>query len=215
MAPPLSPAAAFRLSLLLLVAAALLARIFSGPGRKDPAFDPTAGGWAEQTVRGWESVELPVSGDRRAALGAPLVFRQYRAPGRAVNLYLVSAGADRAALHPPEYCFVGGASELTEEGEGDLPDGGGGEFRARRFLAEGPAGRSLVYYWYVYGGRVVTGYLETQSRIVFGRLIGKPAPAFLARISVEGDFDVEEGERAIRDFMRDAPPGIWTPRRAE
>jgi EpsI family protein len=216
MAHPLSRAAAFRLSLLFLLGALLLARVYLGRERLDGSDDSPAAGLPPRSVPGWEAVDLPVSAPRRAALGGDaLIFRQYRAPGRAVNFYLVSAGADRAALHPPEYCFVGGATELTEEGEGDLPDGRGGVFRARRFLAAGPGGRSLVYYWYIYGGRAVPGYLEVQARIVLGRLSGKAAPAFLVRVSVEGTFDLEEGERAIREFLRAAPPGRWAPGQVE
>ena len=204
MAHPLSRSTAFHLSLILLAGTALLARLVRGPSAAAP---PRDGSWPVRAA-GWEAVELPVSADRLAALGAPLVFRQFRAPGRAVNLYLVSADGDRAALHPPEYCFVGGATELTEEGEAELPDGRGGTFPARRFLAAGPAGRSLVYYWYLCGGRAVTGYLESQTRIVLGRLLGRPAPAFLVRLSVEGEFETEEGERAIRDFLRAWPADL-------
>jgi EpsI family protein len=211
MSSPLSRPAARRLSLLFLLGAVMVARWPFGRIRDSSpaAFDF---GDFPRKVSGWEAVDIPVAGAKREALGDfPLLFRQYRAGGRAVNLYLVSGGGDRAALHPPEYCYVGGSTELTEEGARELPDGRGGTFRARRFVAGGPRGRSLVYYWYTFGDRVITSYLEQQALIVIGRLLGRTPSAYLVRISVEGEFDPEEGDRAIEDFVRAALPGGLIP----
>ena len=72
----------------------------------------------------------------------------------------------------------------------------------------GPRGRSLVYYWYTFGDSFLGGYYRQQLRIVAAALLGRPRPALLIRVSVEGAFDPETGDEMIADFSRSALPAI-------
>ena len=81
---------------------------------------------------------------------------------------------------------------------------------AHRFVFAGPHGDSLVYYWYSFGSRFITSYYRQQMLIVFHQLIGRPRPALLIRLSLEGRFDPEAGDRIVEAFVREVFPTLTT-----
>jgi hypothetical protein len=72
----------------------------------------------------------------------------------------------------------------------------------------GPRGKSLVYYWYTYGDKILGDYYRQQLLIIGNILLGEPRPALLVRVSVEGAFDPEIGDEMVADFARSLLPAL-------
>ncbi|MFH1038473.1 MAG: exosortase C-terminal domain/associated protein EpsI [PVC group bacterium] len=206
MAAPLTPRRAYIISLaLLLIGAGLIALFRAGSGERGPA-----GGLARLPLRidGWIGREIPVPDRERAFLGTEnVILRQYRQGGDAVNLYILECSSNRASFHPPEYCYVGGRTEMAEKGMRTIRYDGK-TITAHRFVFLGPRGRSLVYYWYSFGGRFLADYYRQQLHVVASIIFGRPQPALLIRMSVEGTFEMDRGEAAIAAFVREAMPAV-------
>jgi len=162
------------------------------------------------TIGGWEGEDLPIPKRAREMLGTPnIIFRRYRKEGLAVNLYILESATNRASFHPPEYCYVGGRTEMVERGLRSL-SGEGEAGTAHRFVFAGPRGNSLVYYWYSFGRRFVNSYYRQQFLIVLHRLLGRSRPALLIRLSLEGEFDLENGDGILEEFIREVFPALKT-----
>lgn len=156
----------------------------------------------------WIGEDIPVGARERAILGTDnLLLRLYRKGDWFLYLYLLECSSNRASFHPPEYCYVGGRTELVERGRKTV-FWEGGEVPAHRMVFLGPRGKSLVYYWYTYGERVLGDYYRQQLLIITNVLLGRPRPALLVRVSVEGAFPEEVGEEMIADFSRSVLPAI-------
>ncbi len=156
----------------------------------------------------WTGEEIPVSARDRAILGTDnLILRLYRKGDRFLYLYILECSSNRATFHPPEYCYVGGRTEMIGRGR-EVIDWPGGEVPAHRMVFLGPRGRSLVYYWYTFGEEILGSYYRQQLRIIASALLGRPRPALLVRVSVEGAFDLETGDEMIADFSRAVLPAI-------
>lgn len=155
---------------------------------------------------GWEGSDHYVSERERRMLGTPnLIYRRYRKNRAEVNLYILESATNRASFHPPEYCYVGGRTEMIERERVEL-EGPDYPVPARRFVFVGPRGRHLVYYWYTFGDSVTDSYYRQQIQVVSRIFFGRRIPAMLLRVSVEGRFDLEWGDEIIRDFISDALP---------
>lgn len=155
-------------------------------------------------ISGWQGRDHAVSERERRILGSPnLLFRRYQKGGMEVNLYILESAVNRASFHPPEYCYVGGRTEMVERDRVELQG-----FPARRFVFVGPRGRSLVYYWYTFGDEITDSYYRQQLQIVSRLFFGEPSPAMLVRLSVEGHFDLDRGDGIIRSFVNDALPAF-------
>ncbi len=155
-------------------------------------------------ISGWQGRDHAVSERERRILGSPnLLFRSYRKGEMEVNLYILESAANRASFHPPEYCYVGGRTEMVERARVELEG-----IPARRFVFVGPRGRSLVYYWYTFGDEITDSYYRQQLQIVSRLFAGEPSPAMLVRLSVEGRFDLDQGDAIIRSFVNDARPAF-------
>ncbi len=206
MVAPLTRNRAYIISLLLLLLGAAFRELFSaGSGAGGTGLDLTR---LPLRIDGWIGQEIPVSQRDRSLLGTEsMILRRYRKEGDAVNLFILECSSNRASFHPPEYCYVGGRTEMVERGRTMLY-WDGGEVSSHRFLFRGPRGKSLVYYWYAFGGRFTTDYYRQQLYIVAAVILGRPAPALLIRLSVEGTFDPARGDAIIAAFAREAIPVI-------
>lgn len=197
----LSRKSAYTISLILLVLSASL-QILYWQGRVDvlPAENLHR---LPLTINGWEGREIAVSERDKALLGTSnVILRQYRKGRSAVNLYILECASNRASFHPPEYCYVGGRTEMVEQGRRTVR-WDGTAVTAHRFIFLGPHGRSLVYYWYTFGGRFLASYYRQQLYIVSSAILGRPQPALLIRLSVEGSFETEMGDVVIATFARE------------
>lgn len=156
----------------------------------------------------WVGEEIQVSDRDKRLLGTEnILLRRYRKGRYVVNLYVLECASNRASFHPPEYCYVGGRTEMIEKGfrmirwDGESID-------AHRFLFMGPHGRSLVYYWYTFGDKVLSSYYRQQLYVISSNILGDPKSALLIRISVDGSFSTGIGDQIIADFADDIMPAI-------
>jgi len=159
-------------------------------------------------INDWEGEEIPVSDRDKRLLGTEnVLLRRYRKGGYTVNLYVLECASNRASFHPPEYCYVGGRTEMIEKGL-RMIRWGGDSIKAHRFLFMGPRGRSLVYYWYTFGDRILSSYYRQQLYVISSNILGSPQSALLVRISVDGSFLIEIGDQIIADFAAELMPLI-------
>jgi EpsI family protein len=159
-------------------------------------------------INDWGGEEILVSDRDKRLLGTEnVLLRRYRKGGYTVNLYVLECASNRASFHPPEYCYVGGRTEMVEKGfrmirwEGE-------SIKAHRFLFMGPRGRSLVYYWYTFGDRIISSYYRQQLHVISSNILGYPKSALMVRISVDGSFLIEIGDQIIADFAGELMPLI-------
>ena len=85
---------------------------------------------------------------------------------------------------------------------------GGESINAHRFLFMGPRGRSLVYYWYTFGEKILSSYYRQQLYVISSNILGEPQSALLIRISVDGSFSTEIGDQIVSDFASEIMPAI-------
>ena len=97
-------------------------------------------------VNGWEGEEMPLPERALSALGTSnVILRRYRKNSNSVRLYILESSGNRASFHPPQYCYVGGRTEMIERGTRTV-SWPGKRIRAYRFIFLGPRGKSMVYY---------------------------------------------------------------------
>jgi EpsI family protein len=190
---------------LLLITAAIL--LLHGRGR---GIEPPFGNLKilPLMINDWVGEEIMVSDRDKRLLGTEnVLLRRYRKGRYTVNLYVLECASNRASFHPPEYCYVGGRTEMIERGFRTV--GWGVEsVNAHRFLFMGPRGRSLVYYWYTFGEKILSSYYRQQLNVISSNILGDPQSALLIRISVDGSFSTEIGDQIISDFAGEIMPAI-------
>jgi len=134
-----------------------------------------------------------------------LIMRKYtRSSGESVVLYIVYSEDNRKVSHPPEVCYTGGGSTISQKGTIEATP----LILANKMVTELSNGaRQLVVYWYKAGDYQTAKYLDQQLRIVWRRTFGKSTSAALIRVSA----DVKESEEAavgqtIRQFCSALEP---------
>jgi EpsI family protein len=121
-----------------------------------------------------------------------------------VVLYIIYSEDNRKVMHPPEVCYTGGGSTITEKGYFSVTP----SIRSNRMITETTGGdRQFVVYWFRAGEFNIAKYLEQQLRIAWRRTFGKRTSGAMIRISAE----VKEGEEArvgqmIREFSSAIEP---------
>lgn len=159
-------------------------------------------------INGWVGEEIQVPDRSKRILGTEnIILRCYRKDLLPVNLYILECASNRASFHPPEYCYVGGKTEMIERGSRTIR-WEGGAVHAHRFLFLGPRGRNLVYYWYTFGAKILSSYYLQQIDVVLSNIMGNPQPALLIRVSIDGSFSLESADRVITEFAADIMPAI-------
>ena len=159
-------------------------------------------------INDWVGEEILISDRDKRLLGTDnVLLRRYRKGEQTINLYILECASNRASFHPPEYCYVGGRTEMIEEGSRSLR-WGGETVDAHRFLFMGPHGRSLVYYWYTFGDKILSSYYRQQLYIISSNVLGDPQSALLIRISVDGSFSTDTGDQIIAEFAGKLMPAI-------
>ncbi len=204
MAAALTPRRAYLGALTLVLLVIFLAHL-AGRGEFLPAGDLDR---LPLRIGEWRGENIPVSERERAVLGTEnLLLRLYRKGEGLLYLYILESASNRATFHPPEYCYVGGRTELVERGRA-VVRWEGGEVPAHRMVFLGPRGKSLVYYWYAFGDRILGSYYRQQLLVIAANLLRRPRPALLIRVSTEGVVDPARGDELITDFARSALPAI-------
>ena len=190
---------------LLLVTAAILLLYGRGREMELPVGNPKV---IPLRINDWVGEEIMVSDRDKRLLGTEnVLLRRYRRGRYTVNLYVLECASNRASFHPPEYCYVGGRTEMIEKGY-RMVRWGGESVNAHRFLFMGPRGRSLVYYWYTFGERILSSYYRQQLDVISSNILGDPQSALLIRISVDGSFTTDIGDQIIADFASEIMPVI-------
>ncbi|MEA1928482.1 MAG: EpsI family protein [Candidatus Auribacterota bacterium] len=206
MASSLNKKWAYILSMVLLLISAVILCLSGMGSRRESSADDLRN--IPLKIDNWEGEEMLVSARDKRLLGTEnVILRRYRQGIYNVSLYLLECASNRASFHPPEYCYVGGRTEMVEEGEREL-EWEGGTIESHRFLFRGPHGMSLVYYWYSFGDRILSSYYRQQFSIIISTFLGTPRPALLIRVSIDGNFDIETGDRVIADFVGEIMPPI-------
>ena len=190
---------------LLLVTAAILLLYGRGREMELPASNLKT---IPLRINDWAGEEIMVSDRDKRLLGTEnVLLRRYRKGEDTINLYILECASNRASFHPPEYCYVGGRTEMIEKGVRTI-SWGGEPIDAHRFIFMGPRGRSLVYYWYTFGEKLLSSYYRQQLHVIASNILGDPQSALLVRISVDGSFSTEIGDQIIEDFAGEIMPAI-------
>jgi len=125
-----------------------------------------------------------------------LFVREYtNAKGQKVALYIVYSEDNRKVSHPPEVCLMGGGETITDKAVVQLTP----VIKGTRLIVEKAGEKSLFVYWFKAGLVYSPSYLEQQSRVVIGRLMGKRTAGALIRLSTDID---DSGEKAAFERIK-------------
>lgn len=157
-------------------------------------------------IGAWEGKDIPLTQKDYDILETTnLVMREYAHPSIGkVLLYIIYSEDNRKVSHPPEVCYTGGGSTITEKGVVDATN----NIKANKMITETSSGlRQFVLYWYKAGELNTAKYMEQQARIVWRRTFGKKTSAAMIRVSSE----VKEGKEKeiylqIRQFCEILEP---------
>ncbi len=158
-----------------------------------------------KTIGGWEGADMALSERDYEILETKNLFvRDYKNKnGDSVYLYIIYAGDNRRALHPPEVCYTGGGATITEKSVIPIT----ASITANKFTIEEKNSRQLVVYWFKSTNLNTYNFLKQQLKIVTDRMLGRKTSGALIRVSTE----IKDGREAgalelIRSFCGQIEP---------
>lgn len=185
------------ISAVIGITAYLPARIDNAAKTKVDNFPKEIGKWKGTDIKLDESV-YQILETRN------LFVRDYKnAKGDVVTLYLVYSEDNRKVSHPPEVCFMGSGMNILNKSTINVL---GKVMGIKLFVEKGPA-HELIVYWYKVGPEFTATYLGQQTKVVFGRLLGRRAAGALIRLSTSvKDDDSGQALELIRSFSKEMVP---------
>ncbi len=124
-----------------------------------------------------------------------LFVREYtNNAGQKVGLYIVYSEDNRKVSHPPEVCLMGGGETITDKTVVQVTP----QIKGTRLVIEKAGSKGMFVYWFKAGDSYSPSYLEQQSRVVMGRLMGKRTAGALIRLSTDID---DAGEKAAYEKL--------------
>lgn len=158
-----------------------------------------------KTIGGWEGADMALSERDYAILETKNLFvRDYKNKnGDSVYLYIIYAGDNRRALHPPEVCYTGGGATIAEKSVIPMT----GSITANKFTIEDKNSRQLVVYWFKSTHLNTYSYLKQQLKIVRDRLLGKKTSGALIRVStdIKGN-NLDSAVKLVKSFCAQIEP---------
>lgn len=153
----------------------------------------------------WQGEDLEISDRVYEVLETKnIIMRRYRdADGDSVFLAIVGGGENRAALHPPEYCYLGGGATLIAKSF-ELVGPKSYRFEANKLSMDMPDGLTQAWYWFTLGSDFMGDYYNQQLHFLFALLKGSQPQGALIRISVKGEGKTLENKAKL--FIEDVTP---------
>lgn len=196
------------LSLVLLAQMGL----FYGAARYEhpPTIDPLEG-FPRQIANWTATADHPIEPAAQEVLRADdILSRSYGRPasGLPVSLFVAFFRSQRAGQtpHSPKNCLPGAGFEPLESGSVDLPIPGRRPIRINRYLVARGEDRSLVFYWYQSGGRVVDGEFAAKFWLVADSIRYRRSDTALVRVVVPVAGTAADAEREARGFIQASFP---------
>jgi EpsI family protein len=149
-----------------------------------------------QKVGAWTSEDIKLTQrDYDILETTNLIMRNYKDPaGQSVLLYIVYSDNNRKVAHPPEVCYTGSGSTITEKKVFNVTP----TIQANQMVVETTKGdRQYVVYWFRAGQLNIAKYLDQQLAVVWRRTFGKRTSSAMIRISA----DAKEGQDAATGKM--------------
>ncbi|MBF0483970.1 MAG: EpsI family protein [Candidatus Omnitrophica bacterium] len=159
----------------------------------------------------WKSDEIPVSKEDKAILETDNVFvRKYFNPaGDEVFLFMVYSQHNRKVSHPPEICYTGGGSTITDS-KIDTIGEGRYQINVNRLKSERAGQTQFFCYWFKVGDQFTPNYWQQQILIAVKSFLKKPSSSALIRIStiVKNEEPDEAAVERIKNFGKNIFPHI-------
>jgi exosortase D (VPLPA-CTERM-specific) len=169
------------------------------------------------SVGDWRGTEGEVPREQLEELKlTDYIIASYQSPGEPlpVELYVAFYDSQRkgASIHSPKACLPGGGWQIKEFGQVVIPGAGlapGGLTVNRTLITLGEQ-RSLVYYWFMQRGRVITNEYLAKWYIFWDSLTMQRTDGALVRIvtPVLDAAAVEAGDARIAEFIRQVDPRL-------
>lgn len=124
-----------------------------------------------------------------------------------VNLYIAYYGSQRKgdAVHSPRSCLPGGGWEVQQFGQRQIPGVfyEGEPVRVNRAVVQLGQQRSLVYYWFVQRGRIVTNEFAVKWYLFWDSITKRRTDGALVRLvtSLPRTGDESESDRDLSAFV--------------
>lgn len=136
-----------------------------------------------KTIGEWEGADIALSERDYEILETRNLFvRDYKNKnGDSVYLYIIRAGDNRRALHPPEVCYTGGGATISEKSIMPITD----TLTVNKFIIENKDSKQEVIYWFKSTHLNTYNFLRQQLKIVTDRMLGRKTSGALIRISTE------------------------------
>ena len=155
----------------------------------------------------WQGTDIPISErDYEILETRNLIMRDYKNPtGDSVYLYIIYSQDNRRTLHPPEVCYTGGGSTITEKSVIPLNN----SLRVNQFIIENKYSRELVVYWFKSANLSTYSYLKQQMKSVADRMLRKKTYGAMIRISaVLRDNNPDAALSLIKGFTKEIEPEL-------
>ncbi len=158
------------------------------------------------TIGGWQAKTIPVTDRVFEVLGTEEVLtRIYTdSQGNQVVLLVVYSENNRDSFHPPEICYIGGGSKMTDQRTEEIPLSPGEVLTANNVLMRQGGRATGVWYWFMVNDRIVTNYYWQQAYLFLEALKGRPMKGAMVRISVSGDS--ESSQSRAKSFIAEIVP---------
>jgi len=162
-------------------------------------------------IGAWKGEDIPLD-DRtyRILETRNLVMRRYvNAENDEVYLYIVASEKNRKVAHPPEICYTGSGSKITEKNLIKFNAPGMDKTLEVNSFVSIDKGESLVYYWYKAGDTFTADYVSQQVKSAMKQVMGKMSSVAMIRVStmiVNGN--KEKAGRTLQEFSKEILPII-------
>jgi EpsI family protein len=141
-----------------------------------------------------------------------LLIRRYERGREVVWLCLVYHQNRRYGAHDPRVCYESQGWLIDRESEATVDDGTSHRLEVRRFVADRPTQKRLVYYWWTTKGLATPDRDAFRSRMaLLGAMDNRSWGAFVRVETPIPHGDVAAAERRLQDFaaaVARALPGV-------
>ncbi|MDD5069627.1 MAG: EpsI family protein [Candidatus Omnitrophica bacterium] len=139
-----------------------------------------------------------------------LLVREYEnSAGDKVAIAVVYSENNRASMHPPEICYVGGGVDLIEKGVVALPVKASEEFLVNKLVMKDKLGIIKAWYWFSTKTKFTPSYYRQQLSILFNGLINNHYDGALIRVSIRSQQqDWQYQEQQVNSFIGAILPSL-------
>ncbi|UCC95896.1 MAG: EpsI family protein [Candidatus Omnitrophota bacterium] len=139
-----------------------------------------------------------------------VLVREYKdKEDNALLLTIVYSDNNRAAIHPPEICYVGGGLDILTKEVESVVLGDNTELKTNKLLMKHKKGALLAWYWFATRGSFTHNYYLQQINIFLNGLRHKTKEAALIRVSATmSNENAPYMEERAKEFIREIVPYV-------